>query len=442
MLLQYFGFHEDPFGATPDPRCLYPSHTHREALASLEYGFHSNRGFTAMIAPPGMGKTTLLFRFLDDIRKSARTVFLFDIDSECEPREFVGYILRDIGITPGKHSAEMHAQLSDALIAENRAERKFVVVIDEAQNLSDLVLERVRLLSNFETSRGKLMQIVLSGQPQLSDKLMQPSLLQLRQRISTICRIEPLSPEETVSYIDYRLTQAGYRGEPLFSEDALKLISDTTQGTPRIINNLCFNALSLCCALKSKQVDVSMVSEVIDDLQLIPQSGQAVPGANEVEAEQSSKPEQRTQAIRVLKSWIPAVALLLVVCALIILGLARFWTTQSRKAGGERPSNLNALPSPVAPPSLADKGKAIATEPTPNTTPFEVTVEPDQRLQDIAVKYLGGFDPVRVREIQALNPNLTDPNFIKAGQAIWLPGPPPMPVAKSATPPAEARKIP
>jgi len=163
MLLQYFNFRQEPFGTSPDPRCLYLSGTHREALASLEYGFLSNRGFTAMIAPPGMGKTTLLFRFLENIRETARTVFLFDIDPQCEPRDFVAYILRDIGITPGQSSSEMHEQLTGALVKENRAGRKFVVVIDEAQNLSDAVLERVRLLSNFETSRGKLMQVVLSG---------------------------------------------------------------------------------------------------------------------------------------------------------------------------------------------------------------------------------------------------------------------------------------
>jgi type II secretory pathway predicted ATPase ExeA len=248
MLLRYFGFQEDPFGSTPDPRYLYPSETHREAMASLKYGFFSNRGFTAMIAPPGMGKTTLLFRFLEDIRETSRSIFLFDIDPGCEPREFVGYILRDLGITPGNGSAEMHEQLSEALVRETRAGRKFVVVIDEAQNLSDAVLERVRLLTNFETTRGKLMQIVLSGQPQLSDKLMQPSLLQLRQRISTICRLEPLSAEETIAYIGYRLKQAGYGGEPLFANDALKLIAEASQGTPRTINNLCFNALSLCRA--------------------------------------------------------------------------------------------------------------------------------------------------------------------------------------------------
>jgi hypothetical protein len=272
--------------------------------------------------------------------------------------------------------------------------------------------------------------------------LLQPSLLQLRQRISTICRIEPLSAEDTVSYIDYRLTQAGYKGGPLFTEDALKLISEATQGTPRIINNLCFNALSLSCALKSKQVDANMVSEVIDDLQLVPQSREPVPAADEVETELPRKPEERKQPARLLKRWIPAVTLLLVMCALIILGLAKLWAPQSRKTPDEHSINLNALRSPVASPSSAYKGKVIETEPTPNATPFEITVEPDQRLQDIAVKYLGGFDLERLREIQALNPNLTDPNFIKAGQTIWLPGPPSIAVAKSATPPAAARKLP
>ena len=184
---------------------------------------------------------------------------------------------------------------------ETRAGRKFVIVIDEAQNLSDAVLERVRLLTNFETSQGKLMQIVLSGQPQLADKLMQPSLVQLRQRISTICRIDPLSAEETVAYIDYRLKQAGYDGEPLFTKDALKLITEASQGTPRTINNLCFNALSLCCALKSKQVDGSMVAEVIADLQLTPQSREPI-ATTEPKLQMRSPMKLKTkQAGRILK---------------------------------------------------------------------------------------------------------------------------------------------
>jgi general secretion pathway protein A len=442
MLLRYFGFQEDPFGATPDPRCLYPSHTHREALASLKCGFHSNRGFTAMIAPPGMGKTTLLFRFLEDIRESARTVFLFDVDAECEPRDFVAYILRDIGITPGQSSSEMHEQLSDALVKETRAGRNFVVVIDEAQNLSDAVLERVRLLTNFETSRGKLLQIVLSGQPQLSDKLMQASLIQLRQRVSTICHIDPLSAEDTVAYIDYRLKQAGYDGEQLFTDNALRLISEASQGTPRIINNLCFNSLSLCRALNKKQVDGKVVSEVIADLELTPQSREPIKAGAEGTQEQPREPEDGPQMRHLFKRWVLASVALLVLCVLGVQGFMELRTHQSRKSGDEHSLNQTAVPASAPAPAAEGLAKTVASEPSPNTAFFEITVEPDQRLQDIAVQYLGGFDLQRLHQIQALNPNLTDPNLIIVGQKIRLPRPPPVPAAKSATSSTNPRKLP
>ena len=294
MLLQYFGLKDEPFGVSPDPRRLFLSQTHREALEALQSGFSSNRGFTAMIAPPGMGKTTLLFRFLEEIRETARVVFLFDMDSTCEPREFVAYILRDLGIVPAQSSAEMHDQLSDVLVEDNLAGRKFVIVIDEAQNLSDAVLERVRLLTNFESSKGKLIQVVLSGQPQLSDKLLQSSLLQLRQRISTVCHIKSLSIEETIGYINYRVKMAGYLGAPLFTEGAMRLIAQASQGTPRIINNLCFNALTQCCKLKSKEVDITMVAKVISALQLVPPSREsfAPPAPVSAGAAVSQAPEQ------------------------------------------------------------------------------------------------------------------------------------------------------
>lgn len=290
MLLQYFGLKEEPFGVSPDPRRLFLTQTHSEALEALQFGFSSNRGFTAMIAPPGMGKTTLLFRFLEQIRETARVVFLFDMDSTCEPREFVAYILRDLGIVPAQGSAEMHDQLSEVLVEENLAGRKFVIVIDEAQNLSDAVLERVRLLTNFESSKGKLIQVVLSGQPQLSDKLLQSSLLQLRQRISTVCHIKSLSIEETIGYINYRVKMAGYLGQPLFTEGAMRLIAQASHGTPRTINNLCFNALTLCCKLKSKEVDIAMVAKVISALQLIAPSREPYVSPASVSASVASVP--------------------------------------------------------------------------------------------------------------------------------------------------------
>lgn len=267
-LLQHFGFREDPFRVNPDARYLFPSETHLQALAALESGFYNNRGFIAMIAPPGMGKTSLLYRFLEDTKDTARSTFIFDIDAGCEPRDFVGYILRDFGINPAASSSEMHKQLSEALENETAAGRKCVVVIDEAQNLSDAVLERVRLLTNFENSQGKLLQIILSGQPQLTDKLMNASLVQLRQRVSTICHLNLLTHQETKDYIDYRLVQAGYDGPPLFTDDALDLIAESGGGTPRTINNICFNTLAMCSTLKCAQADRTIVAKVVESMEL------------------------------------------------------------------------------------------------------------------------------------------------------------------------------
>src|SRR5450631_3621018 len=133
MLERYFGFEEDPFGATPNSRYLYPSHTHREALASLNYGFQSNRGFTSLIAPPGMGKTSLLRHFLVDIQNQARTAFLFDL--QCEPIELLDCILRDLGVVPGRNGMEMREQLKGILVSEANAGRTLVIIIDEAQTL-------------------------------------------------------------------------------------------------------------------------------------------------------------------------------------------------------------------------------------------------------------------------------------------------------------------
>jgi len=223
-----------------------------------------------------MGKTTLLNCFLNEIHESARTVFLFNVDSQCKPRELLGFILLDLGIAPGQSNAEMHVQLNEAIAGEARAGRILTVVIDEAQNLSDAVLEKLRMLTNFETPIGKLVQVVLAGQPQLSDKLMQPSLLQLRQRISIFCHLEPFTSEETRDYINYHLKLAGYRGDALFTSDALKLIESASRGVPRVINNLCFNALSLSRALRRSQVDVAVATEAIADHQSIHQNEVAI----------------------------------------------------------------------------------------------------------------------------------------------------------------------
>ena len=436
MLTQYFGFHEDPFGATPDPRYLYSSRTHREALASLQYGFYNNRGFTALIAPPGMGKTTLLFHFLDHIRETARSVFMFN--TQCEPRELVSYILRDIGIVPGAGGVEMHEQLNGALIAAAREGRRFVLVIDEAQNLSDAALETVRLLTNFETSRAKLIQVVLAGQPQLSDKLMCPSLVQLRQRISNICRLEAFSKEETVAYIGHRLAVAGYDGPQLFTAEALNKIAEGSQGIPRTINNLCFNALSLCRALKRKRVDGSMVAEVIADQQLTPRLIENSAVRPEIAILEPVEPGLREQDHWFTKVRVPALAALVLLCVASVIGASRFYEGRY-----QHPAHTGVLPTSLPPqstPQTVHTNGVVKTQ--PKIMPIDVTVESQQSLSDISVRNLGSFNSDLLRQIQDLNPGLTDPNLIQPGQKILLPKSAVSPAAENVTPKHHVRNLP
>jgi general secretion pathway protein A len=265
MFLKFFGLREQPFGVTPDPRFLYLSSAHREALASLFYGIEAKLGFLALIAKPGMGKTTLLFHLLEEFRSSARTAFLFQ--TQCTSREFMRLLLIELGCeTDHQDLVRIYEEFNKYLLQEAKVGNRFIIVVDEAQNLDDSVLETVRLLSNFETPRVKLLQIVLAGQPELADKLASGGLVQLRQRISLLSRLKPLSPEETNNYIQHRLSVAGYVGGPLFTSQALAIIADFTEGIPRNINTFCFNALSLACALRQKTIHVAIAQEVIADL--------------------------------------------------------------------------------------------------------------------------------------------------------------------------------
>jgi general secretion pathway protein A len=265
MFLEFYNLRQQPFGVTPDPAYLYRTRTHREALSSLLSGIKDGRGFFALIAEPGMGKTTLLYQLLDELHDCARTVFLFQ--TQCSSREFFQYLLNELGVdTRGMDLVSMHSKLNEILFAEMIAGRRFVLIVDEAQNLEDSVLETVRLLSNFETSYAKMLQIVLAGQPQLSDKLAQPQLAQLRQRLAVLARLEPLSAEETASYIEHRLKIAGHAGEPLFTPEAIALIAEHSRGIPRTINNLCYSALCAAHEGGCKAVPVEIVQSVISKL--------------------------------------------------------------------------------------------------------------------------------------------------------------------------------
>jgi general secretion pathway protein A len=267
MFLDFLGLHEQPFGVTPDPAYLYPSQTHCEALDALTEGILGGRGFLVLIAEPGMGKTTLLFQVLEGLRNRARAVFLFQ--TQCNSREFFQYLLSELGVdSTGMGLVPMHNKLNEILFAEMLAGRRFVLIVDEAQNLDDKVLETIRLLSNYETSHTKLLQIVLAGQPQLGEKLRQKHLAQLLQRIAVLEHLSPLSPEETAGYIRYRLKVAGYSGEELFEPDALALIAERSQGVPRNINRICFHALMGAHAEGRRTVSAEIVEKANRKLDL------------------------------------------------------------------------------------------------------------------------------------------------------------------------------
>lgn len=286
MFRQFFGLREQPFGVTPDPRYLYLGGQHREVLASLYYGLEANRGFLAMVAKPGMGKTTLLFHLLEKFRNRAHTAFVFQ--TQCTSREFMRFLLAELGIEhAGQDLVRMHEDFNRCLLREAHAGRRVIIVIDEAQNLAPSVLETVRLLSDFETPRAKLLQIILSGQPELAEKLASPGLKQLHQRIASVSGLAPFNEQDTAAFIAHRLRVAGYQGPGIFSAGAISRIAELSEGIPRNINNLCFHALSLGCALKKRTIDMAVVDEVADDLDIrrhLPERVMRSPESNPLDA--------------------------------------------------------------------------------------------------------------------------------------------------------------
>jgi type II secretory pathway predicted ATPase ExeA len=428
MLLEHFKLFEQPFGVTPDPRFLYLGAQHREALASLVYTTDSNRGFVAMIAQPGMGKTSLLYNYLEMLRTRARTAFVFRTD--CNAREFIRHILLDLGIdSPMSDLPAMHDALNRVLLEEHRANRRFVLVIDEAQNLSDDVLESIRLLSNFETPWMKLMHIVLAGQPQLADQLAKPSMMQLRQRISQIIRIEPFTEREVNAYVDRRLQAAGCKDLSIFTEGARSSIAQHSEGIPRNINNICFNAMSLACAMKRKSVDREIVDEVMRDLAISLRSREElrVPERTRSYENTSVAPaEHRRSKGRGLVGWIPRFALSGLLTASLALGFG-VDANGSQKGGklGELTGETSKVWSSLHAVALETPGEisgpSVLSMATPETSRGAVVVSTGETLFGICNAKIGRYDPKTLTEIQKLNPWLTDPDLIPAGQEIILP---------------------
>jgi len=260
--LAFFGLQQKPFNPTPDPRFLYPSPGHREALAQLLYGVQEHKGFILLTGEIGTGKTTLLRTLLSRLEDNCASAFIFDTTLPFEG--LLEYMLEDLGVTKtgGTHVQRL-ITLNNFLLERRRAGQNTVLALDESQNLSLEALEQIRLLSNFETDREKLLQILLVGQPELLDKLDRPELRQLKQRIGLRCRILPLAADQTRDYVRMRLRIAGATDLGLFSDAAIARIAEYSRGIPRLINTLCDHCLLIGYADQIRHIDRKIVEEAV-----------------------------------------------------------------------------------------------------------------------------------------------------------------------------------
>ncbi len=267
MYRSFFGLRVLPFGASPDPRFLYLMPQIREALACLQYGIAARKGFVVMTGEVGTGKTTLLKTVLSTFSKD-RVSSAFVFNPRLDVLDFLEFVLTDFGIPPRTRTKSgMLLQLNRWLIDRFRERGMCVIVVDEAQNLSWELLEEIRLLTNLETSSEKLLQIVLSGQPELEEKLRDPCVRQLRQRVSLWCTTRPLTAEETKAYIAERLRIAGAR-QPVLSPEAAQLVHRYSKGIPRLINLICEHAMISAYVEQIKPIPARIVESVGMELDL------------------------------------------------------------------------------------------------------------------------------------------------------------------------------
>ena len=266
MYRKFYGLKEKPFEITPDPRFLYLSENHKEALAHLTYAVREKKGFTVITGEVGTGKTTIIQALLSRLNGNTRTAYLFN--PQLDSTDFLEYICEDLGLSGQRRSkGEYLTQLHHFLMACYSRNENVVLIIDEAQGLDQKVLEEVRLLTNLETPKSKLLQVILMGQPELNNILNRPQCRQLKQRVGLRYNIQPLKKEETKEYIEQRLRIAGAMGPNYFSPKAMNEIYKYSKGIPRLINIVCDNALLLGYATDQKVIGPSVIREVIGDME-------------------------------------------------------------------------------------------------------------------------------------------------------------------------------
>jgi general secretion pathway protein A len=303
MYKNFFGLKENPFNVNPDPRYLFLTKQIEEALSGLMYGIQTRKGFITLTGEVGTGKTTLVNRLLDWLhQRRTKTAFLFN--SRINTSQLFDFVLSEFEIPCEERSkSQQLMKLNHWLLERHRAGETAVLIIDEAQNLSAPVLEETRLLTNLETSTEKLLQIVLSGQPELEEKLKLPELRQLRQRIMLRCKTAPLTKEQTHDYIAERLRIAGASGELIFSPKTVETIHLFSSGIPRVVNLLCEHSLINAYVEQQRPISPKIVEDVAHEFQLDEFEPTAPAGSAGIEGDVYNS-EAKDQVEDLIRDWL------------------------------------------------------------------------------------------------------------------------------------------
>ncbi len=442
MYLEHFGFLEEPFGATPDPKLLYFSREHAEALAALHYGLVERRGFLVLTGRPGMGKTTILRYLLQRWKDRAATAFVFHPPETRE--QMIAAVLEDLELTAGGSYAEGRRLLEALAVECCRQGKRLLLIFDEAQAIPPAVLEEIRLLSNLETPEEKLVEIILAGQPALLEKLQAPECEQLRQRVSIWARLLELDEEEVRRYVEQRLRLAGGR-KRLFTGRALSRLARASQGIPRTINALCFQALSEAFAEGKKKVDEGLLRRAA------PETAGRLTGARRARIERPG--------------WVAAAATAGMAAGTLVAstylqhytlaGVASSLPLRAVKVSAAPPpsaplparvvaSGTSPLPAPGAPaegrrPPEVGRPEILRAAPvdlTGSSGPPEPPSQPrsaareriqwvrvarSETLRRIALRHYGRWNAEVWEQIRQSNPWLTDPDKLRAGEVLALP---------------------
>jgi general secretion pathway protein A len=471
MYTEYFGFQEKPFNVTPDPRFFYTNAVYEEAYASLLYGIRERKGFIVLTGEVGTGKTTLLFRLMGNLKEPIHYVFCYNTTLTFE--ELLSFVCEDFGLqAEGKSRLQRIQRLNTFLLSCLQQGGTGVLLIDEAQNLSDDVLENLRLLSNLETPSEKLLQIVLAGQPELENNLAQTRLRQLKQRVAIRARLDVLKDREVGPFIYHRLRFVGYESSELFPQETIDRICKYARGTPRLINAICDNALLVAYSTDQKVISVEIIEEVAHDLRLTIESADVrdeAAGTPRVEStvgrpSEGGSPSIASPAVPVqpgsIKASRPKKAGIAVALALGALGaalaaiklpfLSSFgtvndaekhssegaWTArqvpsaggvaEERAAAPDDAAATAAIVKPELEPTTkknAEKSSApaIASHPQENWPGSPVVIENGKTALEIVLQHYGSYNTLALDLTKEANPQIEDLDRLVAGEKIWLP---------------------